>query len=538
MTEAILEIALLILLAKLLEEVAVRLRQPPLLGDVVAGLLLGPVVFSLVQPGLEIELFITIGIFFFFFLVGLEEIDIAGFLATIRTRLFIAACLAFLVPFSLGYWLSWFLGLAWVQSLAISSIIAISSLSVLAKVLTDVGRLRDHTGIQLFSVTVIVELLGLVLVSVAIFSGTPGKQFEALSFLRLLLQMVGFVLVAWVVGQWIVPRLLKLSRRYTKAREIPFGMLMGVLLLFVYFGDLSGVHGTIGALLLGIALSKTIHEFHFDVVRGFRNVAYGVFVPIFFAGAGLRLNFSFLELSALAVVGLIAVTVVGKYMGGLLAARIIRLEAPLASATGLIAKGALEIALLLSLLELGILGEHHFSLLIFITLLFLVVMPSIISLVFAKATRPEAVQEADPLIPTYVQMALGEIRVADVMSEVQSPIPEDMSVHEFVEKYLQLGRTRYIVTDKKGHLVGLLRADQIDLVPRQSRRTAQVKHLMDERHPVAYPEDPLYSVVEKMAEHRTSLMPVVVSESDNKILGVVPRTNIIQSLVQRAGGQT
>lgn len=81
MTEAILSLALLILLAKVLEEVATRLRQPPLLGDVLAGLLLGPLVFRVVEPGREIELFITIGIFFFFFLVGLEEIDLAGFLA-------------------------------------------------------------------------------------------------------------------------------------------------------------------------------------------------------------------------------------------------------------------------------------------------------------------------------------------------------------------------------------------------------------------------------------------------------------------------
>lgn len=83
MTEAILSLALLILLAKVLEEVATRLRQPPLLGDVLAGLLLGPLVFRVVEPGREIELFITVGIFFFFFLVGLEEIDLAGFPATL-----------------------------------------------------------------------------------------------------------------------------------------------------------------------------------------------------------------------------------------------------------------------------------------------------------------------------------------------------------------------------------------------------------------------------------------------------------------------
>jgi len=97
-TNPMLGLALLILLAKVLEEVAARLRQPPLLGDVVAGLPMGPLGFSAVHPSDELELFITIGIFF---LVGLEEIDVAGFLANLRTRLFVASVAAFAAPFAL-----------------------------------------------------------------------------------------------------------------------------------------------------------------------------------------------------------------------------------------------------------------------------------------------------------------------------------------------------------------------------------------------------------------------------------------------------
>jgi|GEM_PF-1777770 len=114
----------------------------------------------------------------------------------------------------------------------------------------------------------------------------------------------------WVLGHWLAPRLLRLALRYTSAREIPFGVLMGILLLFVYFGELSGVHGTIGALLLGVAMSRSAHEFHADVVKGFRSIVYGVFVTIFFAGAWLRLDLSFLQLSGLVVAGLIGATII------------------------------------------------------------------------------------------------------------------------------------------------------------------------------------------------------------------------------------
>ncbi|MBI2867656.1 MAG: cation:proton antiporter [Chloroflexi bacterium] len=531
MAEAILGIALLILAAKVLEEVATRLRQPPLVGDVLAGLLLGPAVFNTVEPTDEIQLFITIGIFFFFFLVGLEEIDVSGFLANLRTHLFFASVPAFFLPFGLVYLVTVLFDFTWVQSLAVSSLIAISSLSVLAKVLSDIGRLRDHTGLQLFTVTVIIEMIGLVLVSVAIQAGEPGEGFQAADFLWLLLRMVGFLVVAWFVGQRLVPPLLRLVIRYTKAQEIPFGVLMGILLLFVYFGDESGVHGTIGALLLGVALSKSIHEFHFPIVRGFRNLAYGVFVPIFFAGVGLRFEFSFLELSIAAIVSFVAVAFVGKYLGGLVAARLMRLESPPTSATGLMAKGSLEVALLLSLLQVGILQERYYSLLVFIILAFILVMPILVNQVFARSTHHVDVEKSDTIIPAYTQAAMAETRAADVMAEARFTIPHSLTITEFVARHLLYGQSHYPVVDSHGRLVGVMPADRVNLVQKASWPYYVVGRIMDKRVEVAYPEDSLYSVVEKMVRHHLPLVPVVDTAQRRKVLGLVTRDDIITSLV-------
>ena len=76
--EPVLYIGVLLLAAKLFGEIMHRINQPTILGNVLAGIIVGPALFALVQPIEEIELFISIGVFFLFFLIGLEEIDLAG----------------------------------------------------------------------------------------------------------------------------------------------------------------------------------------------------------------------------------------------------------------------------------------------------------------------------------------------------------------------------------------------------------------------------------------------------------------------------
>ena len=152
----------MIVFAKLLEGVFKRFGLNSILAYAAAGLLLGPV-GGLVKTGSEVEVILGIGIFVFFFLIGLEELDIRGFLAAIRGRLFLASILSVVISllvslavttdilFDLG------LGLELTQALALAGVLSLSSLGVVAKVLIDEGRLRDPVGVQIFTATVIAE---------------------------------------------------------------------------------------------------------------------------------------------------------------------------------------------------------------------------------------------------------------------------------------------------------------------------------------------------------------------------------------------
>ena len=141
--EAILFIAVLVIASKLGGEILHRIGQPTILGNVIAGIIVGPALLAIVQPIEAIELFVSIGVFFLFFLIGLEEIDIAGLFKVMKGKIFAGSAVAFLIPFLVAGLFGMAIDMDFVKAFAIASVIAASSLGVTAKILSDLGKLKS-----------------------------------------------------------------------------------------------------------------------------------------------------------------------------------------------------------------------------------------------------------------------------------------------------------------------------------------------------------------------------------------------------------
>ena len=171
--DALFAVGALIVAAKLLEGIFKRFGLNSIFAYAVAGVILGPET-GLVQTGKEVELILGIGIFMFFFLIGLEELDIAGFLKAIRGRLFIAAVLSVTLSMLVSlavttdYFFDLGLGLDFTQALGLAGVLSLSSLGVVAKAPLDEGRLREPVGVQIFTAVIIAELIALFVVGFAI----------------------------------------------------------------------------------------------------------------------------------------------------------------------------------------------------------------------------------------------------------------------------------------------------------------------------------------------------------------------------------
>ena len=175
------------------------------------GVVLGPVL-GIAEASTEIQIFLGIGILVLFFLAGLDEIDIPGFVATFCGRYFVAAVLS-----------------------------------------------------------VVVSLLVALIVT--------SDDLTALNVLILLAKILGFVVVTWVLSAKLLPPAILFLRRFIRVPELSFGLLLGGLFLVVVGAEEIGLHGTIGALLFGAALSGLPEGVRHDILPGMRSASEGLFVP-------------------------------------------------------------------------------------------------------------------------------------------------------------------------------------------------------------------------------------------------------------------
>ena len=370
--EAILFLAVLVIAAKLFGEAFHRINQPTILGNVIAGIVVGPAMFAVVSPIDEINLFISIGVFFLFFLIGLQEINLPRLYKVLKKRIFAGAAIGFLIPFLISGFFGIAIDMDFVKSFAIASIIAASSLGVTAKILSDMGKLKSTVGLEIFTITAIVEFIAIVVASVMVQLNT-SDQFPVLTdFVWLFAKMIIFFVVAGLLAVYALPPFFRMIKKHLKVQQIYFGIVIGVILLVAYFAELSGIHGAIGALLLGIAVSRMEKEEYREISKSVSAVGYGIFIPIFFAGIGIHFSTSFVQLPLLMIGGFLAIIVGAKFFGSYIAVRIASMKPAGTVTYGLMAKGAVDLALLLTLFEASIIDENLFSLLVLGTLIMMI----------------------------------------------------------------------------------------------------------------------------------------------------------------------
>lgn len=528
----ILYLGVLILSAKVFEEIMIRIKQPPIIGNVIAGIIVGPALFSIVKPVDEIEVFISIGIFFLFFLIGLEEIDLPGLLAIFRKRLFAGAVVGFLIPFVVALTFSWQLDMGLIKSLAIASVIGASSLGVTAKILVDLGKLKSTIGLEIFTVTAIIEFIAIIVTSVIIQIGETGSNVSAPEIVWLFAKMIVFFGVAGSFAVFVFPHMLRYVRKYLKVKEIYFGTIVGMILLVAYFAEVSGIHGALGALLLGIAMSQMPKEEYLEVSKGLHSIGYGIFIPIFFAGIGLQFTTSFFELPIITIVGFLAIIIGVKFGGSYIAARIGKLTPHKVVASGVMSKGAVDLALMLTLLGAGLLDKTIFSLLVFGSLVMMVISGTGLQKGLGK--NVEAKEEpTDALIPLYVKMAMGDLKAKDIMSKNLPIVSGNTLISKFVKDHLNALTNSYLVLGDDGKFLGLVSIKEIKRVSQKKWDVITLYKIMNQEITFADPDEELFSVLEKMNLHHYDLIPVRDVTDKKKVVGVITKHDMLQLLVKK-----
>jgi Kef-type K+ transport system membrane component KefB len=270
--------------AKAGAEIASRLGQPPVLGELVGGILIGTTGFKLIDPQAEIiHLLAEVGVLILLFEVGLETK--LSDLTKVGLQALLVALLGIVAPILMGFGLGMAFGLGPVPSVFIGAALSATSIGISARVLSDQGALASVAGLIILGAAVIDDIVGVALLAVM----TKVAELGTVSLADVALvtaSSVGFVVVTLLLGKHLVTAL-KTLVGFLQSRGILLVSFMTFAFLLSYLAQSVGSAALIGAFAAGLLLEET--DLRHSLETQLKPVA-DIFTPIFFVSVGASVD--------------------------------------------------------------------------------------------------------------------------------------------------------------------------------------------------------------------------------------------------------
>ncbi|MCU0397576.1 MAG: cation:proton antiporter [Cyclobacteriaceae bacterium] len=382
----LIQLSIMLMVGRVLAEVARKFKQPGVVGEILAGILLGPTVLGMLSPdwfnllfpvgtsSLVLDGFVQIAVVMLLFIAGLEvDLHIVwqqGRLAIV-TSLF-----GLIIPFAFGFVFPYvfpdFFGYAdegkrLAFALFMGTSMAITALPVIARILMDLNIFKSRLSMLVISSAMINDLIGWLIFSMIL--GMIGKGHQNITLTNTLLLTIGFTALMLTFGRGLINRVLPWIN---KKLAWPGGLLslsLAMCFIAAAFTEFIGIHAIFGAFILGVAFGDSEHmsERAKEIIHQFIN---NIFAPLFFVSIGLKVNF-IANFDFMLTLAILFIAFAGKIIGSGLGARLggFRWNESLAVGFGMNARGAMEIILGLIALENGLINEKVFVSLVIMALI-------------------------------------------------------------------------------------------------------------------------------------------------------------------------
>jgi len=393
--QLLLGLACIIALARVLGALARRLGQPAVIGEILAGVALGPTLFGTVLSDhlfpVDIRTALAglanVGLVLFMFIVG-YELDLTAVRGQRRAAVSISIG-SVLLPLGLGIVLALWLARHYPVpevapfALFIGAAMSVTAFPVLARILTDRDMLRTEVGGLALASGAVDDVIAWTLLAGVVALGAGGGDLPWQTLLA-----VPYVLVMFLV---VRPRLRRLASARERAGRLTPSilavMLVG-LLLSCWVTEAIGVHAIFGAFLFGAVMPRAGGEaLRHETLERLEQVSVLLLLPVFFVLAGLRVDLSALDGRGLVDLALIlAVAIAGKFAGAYTGARLNRIPPRRAGALATLmnTRGLTEIVILTVGVQLGILNDTLFSMMVVMALVTTVMAGPLLSVIYPK----------------------------------------------------------------------------------------------------------------------------------------------------------
>lgn len=394
-----LTLPIIISVAKIGGWISVRLRQPAVLGELLAGLLLGPTLIDLIHLpffpdpeflGEQVLDLAEIGVVFLMFVAGME-VDLGEMARAGRVSV-LGGVLGVVVPLALGALAALPFGYEGQAALFVGIILTATSVSISAQTLLELGVLRTREGIALLGAAVVDDVLVILLLS--IFLALSGDSASVGAVALVVVKMLVYLALAGAAGWFVLPRLAAWIDRQPISEGLTALVVVSAL-LFAWSAEIVGGLATItGAFIAGVGLGHS--SMRDKIEEKMHTLTYSFFVPIFFVSVGLEANLREISGPALPfLLVLFVVAIASKLIGSGLGARLggFTNREALRVGVGMVSRG--EVGLIVASIGVieGIISQEIFSVVVVLVLLTTLITPVLLRAVFPKgATRSPSPQ--------------------------------------------------------------------------------------------------------------------------------------------------
>lgn len=396
----IVNLLVLLLSAKLLGELAERFRQPSMIGEVIAGIILGPSLLNIIPAPGEIKVIAELGVFMLIVLAGME-IEVEEIRKSLRGRNIWIALLGFLIPMASGIAIGLIFHFSNTFTVFLGLCIAITALPVSIRILIDLGRLKTDIGQRIISAAIFNDIVALLILGIILDFNDAAKNIGDLTFSILFTTLKVGVFTAVLV---IAYHFFKLAKRkvnvinprmhkfmlYLRGKESLFALVILFVLIFSSISELLGLHFVVGAFFGAILIPRSMfanRDFE-RVQRSISGITMGFLAPVFFATMGISFYCCALDNWVLLLVVLFA-SFFSKIFGGYLGGRLAGLSnaKSVTLGLGLNARGIIEMVIANIALAKGFIDVPVFSILVIMALLTTILTPFLLNKSFTMMDR-------------------------------------------------------------------------------------------------------------------------------------------------------
>ncbi len=388
-------LAIIIFAAEIMGLLSKKCKAPQVVGQIIAGLLIGPAILNIVQPSDFLNQMAEIGVVLLMFSAGLET-DLKELIRTGPLALAVA-CVGVAVPLLGGFVLFSLLMYGgfpavgspeFFRALFIGSIMTATSVTISVQTLRELGHLKGRIGTLILSAAIIDDVIGIIVLTFVI-SLSGGDTSGNSSIGKVLIQILLFFVVTIGVGILVYKLFKLLNKKYEHRRRIPiFGLAFALLMSFVA-EEFFGIADITGAYAAGIILSSIKDS---DYVAQKMDISsYMIFGPIFFVNIGLKTSFSDMtgELMVFSILFVI-VSLITKIIGCGLTAKLAKnsWKDSLKVGVGMMTRGEVALIVASKGLNVGLMDQKYFVAVILLIICSSVVTPIILKLLYKGEPLP------------------------------------------------------------------------------------------------------------------------------------------------------